>query len=205
MGLLEGVRSVRDLDPAGRRVFLRADLNAPLSDGQVADDLRLSAAVPTLRLLLDGGARVVLASHLGRPDGAVDPAFSMRPVGQRLGEILGQTVACADDVVGPDARSRADALTPGRCCCWRTSASIPAKRATMTPSPTPWPPWPTSTSTMPSALPTAPTPPSAACLPDCRGMPGCSWSVNWRSWAGCWRTRHVPTLPSLAARRSPTS
>jgi phosphoglycerate kinase len=113
MGLLEGVRSVRDLDPAGRRVFLRADLNAPLSDGQVADDLRLSAAVPTLRLLLDGGARVVLASHLGRPDGAVDPAFSMRPVGQRLGEILGQTVACADDVVGPDARSRADALTPG--------------------------------------------------------------------------------------------
>jgi phosphoglycerate kinase len=113
MGLLEGVRSVRDLDPAGRRVFLRADLNAPLSDGQVADDLRLSAAVPTLRLLLDGGARVVLASHLGRPDGAVDPAFSMRPVGQRLGEILGQTVACADDVVGPDARSRADALMPG--------------------------------------------------------------------------------------------
>jgi len=113
MGLLDGVRSVRELDPAGRRVFLRADLNAPLSEGQVSDDLRLSAAVPTLRLLLDGGARVVLASHLGRPDGAVDPAFSMRPVADRLSQILGQPVPCADDVVGPDAQARAAALEPG--------------------------------------------------------------------------------------------
>ena len=113
MGLLDGVRSVRDLDPAGTRVFLRADLNAPLDAGRVGDDLRLQAALPTLRRLLDGGARVVMASHLGRPDGEVDPAYSMAPVGARLSELLGREVPVAADVIGDDARARVDALGDG--------------------------------------------------------------------------------------------
>ena len=113
MGLLDGVRSVRDLDPAGTRVFLRADLNAPLDAGRVGDDLRLQAALPTLRLLLDGGARVVLASHLGRPSGEVDPAYSMAPVGARLSELLGREVPVAADVIGDDARARVAALGDG--------------------------------------------------------------------------------------------
>jgi phosphoglycerate kinase len=113
MALLDGVRSVRELDAAGTRVLLRADLNAPLDGGAVADDLRLQAALPTLRLLLDGGARVVLASHLGRPDGEVDPAYSMAPVGRRLGELLGREVPVARDVIGPDARERVDGLGDG--------------------------------------------------------------------------------------------
>lgn len=114
MGLLDGVRSVRDLDPAGTRVFLRADLNAPLEAGRVADDLRLQAALPTLRLLLDGGGQVVMASHLGRPSGEVDPAFSMGPVARRLSELLGREVQAARDVIGPDARARVAGLTDGQ-------------------------------------------------------------------------------------------
>ena len=114
MGLLDGVRTVRDLDPSGRRVFLRADLNVPLDDGEVGDDLRLTASLRTLRHLLDGGACVVMASHLGRPKGAVDPAYSMRPVAQRLSELLGQDIRLTDDVVGESARTTVDALEDGQ-------------------------------------------------------------------------------------------
>lgn len=113
MAQIDGVRSVRDLDAAGTRVFLRADLNVPLQGGAVADDLRLQAAVPTLRLLLEGGARVVMASHLGRPEGEVDPALSMAPVASRLSELLDSPVQAARDVIGPDARSRAEGLGDG--------------------------------------------------------------------------------------------
>jgi phosphoglycerate kinase len=83
-------RSVRDADVAGKRVLVRADLNVPLEDGKVADDTRIRAALPTLRLLLEGGAsEVVVCSHLGRPKG-YDPALSMRPVEERLRELLGE-------------------------------------------------------------------------------------------------------------------
>ncbi len=109
-GTLPGIDS---LDVAGRRVFLRADLNAPLSDGSVSDDLRLQAALPTLRELLDRGARVVLASHLGRPGGTVDPQYSLAPVADHLGGLLGRAVPLADDVVGDDARDRVGALGDG--------------------------------------------------------------------------------------------
>jgi phosphoglycerate kinase len=111
--LLDGVATVRDLDPAGRRVFLRADLNVPLDDGEVTDDLRIEASLETLRYLLDGGARVVMASHLGRPAGDRDPAYSMAPVGARLAELLGRDVTVAADVVGEDAREKAAALEDG--------------------------------------------------------------------------------------------
>ncbi len=117
MSTLDGVRTLDDLladGVVGRRVFLRADLNAPLADGVVADDLRLEASLPTLTALLDAGARVVLASHLGRPSGeGFEAAFSMAPVGARLGELLGRPVEVARDVVGPDARAKAAGLADG--------------------------------------------------------------------------------------------
>lgn len=113
--LLDGVRTLDDLEVTpGLRVFVRADLNVPVRDGVITDDLRVQASLPTLRRLLDGGARVVVASHLGRPAGAPDPASSMAPVGERLRELLdGVTVHVADDVVGDDARAKAAALGDG--------------------------------------------------------------------------------------------
>jgi phosphoglycerate kinase len=113
--LLEGVRTLDDLEVRpGLRVFVRADLNVPIRDGEVTDDLRVRSSVPTLRRLLDGGARVVVASHLGRPKGAPDPASSMAPVGALLEELLGAPVVVATDVVGDDARQKADALEDGQ-------------------------------------------------------------------------------------------
>jgi phosphoglycerate kinase len=113
--LLEGVRTLDDLEVRpGLRVFVRADLNVPLRDGEVADDLRVRSSVPTLRRLLDGGARVVVASHLGRPKGSPDPASSMAPVGTLLEELLGTPVVVASDVVGDDARAKAEALEDGQ-------------------------------------------------------------------------------------------
>jgi phosphoglycerate kinase len=111
--LLDGVRTVRDLDASDTRVFLRADLNVPLRDGGVTDDLRIHASLPTLRHLVEQGARVVVASHLGRPGGRVDPALSMAPVGARLTQLLGRPVRVAADVVGDDARARVAGLGPG--------------------------------------------------------------------------------------------
>ena len=109
-----GKRTVRDLDAAGLRVLLRADLNAPLAGGAVADDTRLRESLPTIRLLLDGGASVLVCSHLGRPGGKRDAALSLAPVAERLAELLGRPVAFADDCVGPAADAVARALAPGR-------------------------------------------------------------------------------------------
>jgi phosphoglycerate kinase len=104
--------SVRNAPAAGRRVLVRADLNVPLADGRVADDTRIRAAVPTLELLLERGAAVVLVSHLGRPKG-VDPSLSMAPVGDRLSDLLGVPVELAPGVVGDAVRDRAEATAAG--------------------------------------------------------------------------------------------
>jgi phosphoglycerate kinase len=104
--------SVRNAPADGRRVLVRADLNVPLDGGKVADDMRIRAALPTLELLLERGAAVVLVSHLGRPKG-VDPALSMAPVRDRLAELLGVPVELAPGVVGDAVRERAEATGPG--------------------------------------------------------------------------------------------
>jgi phosphoglycerate kinase len=99
--------SVRNAPAAGRRVLVRADLNVPLKDGRVADDTRIRAALPTLELLLERGAAIVLVSHLGRPKG-VDPALSMAPVRDRLAGLLDVPVELAPGVAGEDVRERAE-------------------------------------------------------------------------------------------------
>ena len=105
--------TIEALDLRGKRVFVRADLNAPLANGEVSDDTRLRAVLPTLQLALKAGAAVVLASHLGRPKGKPSPEFSLRPVAQRLEALLGQPVELARDCVGPETEARARALQPG--------------------------------------------------------------------------------------------
>ncbi len=104
--------TIEQLDLAGKRVFLRADLNAPLADGEVSDDTRLRAMLPTLRHALEAGAAVVLASHLGRPKGR-DAKYSLAPVARCLGALLERPVELAPDCVGPETAARARALAPG--------------------------------------------------------------------------------------------
>jgi phosphoglycerate kinase len=111
--MLEGISTLDDLDPSGRRVIVRADLNVPLEDGKVADDLRIEASVPTIRELSRGGAGVVVCSHLGRPKGEPVSAFSLRPVARRLGEVLGEDVRFTGALVGEDARDLVDDLEGG--------------------------------------------------------------------------------------------
>src|SRR5215469_1541947 len=93
--------TVRDVDVRGKRVLERVDFNVPLDEGNIGDDTRIRASLPTIRYLLDHGAKIVLMSHLGRPKGSFDPAFSLRPVAVRLGELLGLPVQLAPDCVGP--------------------------------------------------------------------------------------------------------
>jgi phosphoglycerate kinase len=105
------MRTLDDLgELRGRRVLVRCDLNVPLPDGQIGDDGRIRASVRTLRKLLDRGARVAVVAHLGRPKGVPDPAYSLRPVAQRLGQLLGADVAFATDTVGADAVATVAAL-----------------------------------------------------------------------------------------------
>jgi len=98
----------------GQRVLVRADLNVPLADGAVADDTRVRASIPTLRRLLDAGARVVVASHLGRPKGQRAPALSLRPVAPRLAHLLGTGVSFCEECVGPAAAAAVEDLGPGQ-------------------------------------------------------------------------------------------
>ncbi len=109
-GLDEGfLRSV-----AGKRVLVRSDLNVPLDGSTITDDGRIRASVPTIRALADAGARVVVAAHLGRPKGAPDPAYSLAPVAQRLGELLDRDVAFATDTVGESAQAVVAGLADGQ-------------------------------------------------------------------------------------------
>ncbi|WP_067820613.1 phosphoglycerate kinase [Actinomadura kijaniata] len=108
------MRTIDDLDVSGKRVLVRTDLNVPLQDGRITDDGRIRASVPTIKKLLDRGARVIVCAHLGRPKGEVRPELSLAPVAARLGELLGADVAFASDVVGDSARAAAEGLADGQ-------------------------------------------------------------------------------------------
>ncbi|WP_030167474.1 phosphoglycerate kinase [Spirillospora albida] len=107
------MRTIDDLDVAGRRVLVRADLNVPLRDGKITDDGRIRASLPTIHALRAKGAKVIVCAHLGRPKGEVKHEFSLAPVAVRLGELLGTDVAFATDVVGSSARAAASGLADG--------------------------------------------------------------------------------------------
>jgi phosphoglycerate kinase len=105
--------TIRDADVAGKRVFVRVDFNVPLADGKVTDDSRIRAAIPTIVALLQSGAAVILASHLGRPDGKVQDSLRLRPIGQRLTQLLRRNVPVTGDALGVGTEDAVRRLRPG--------------------------------------------------------------------------------------------
>jgi phosphoglycerate kinase len=106
-------KSVRDIDVSGKRVFVRVDFNVPLENGVITDDTRIRETLPTIRYLIEKGAKVILASHLGRPKGKVVEEMRLTPAAKRLSELLGKPVAKADEAVGPAVKAMVDAMKDG--------------------------------------------------------------------------------------------
>jgi phosphoglycerate kinase len=106
-------KTIEDIDVSGKKVLVRVDFNVPIKDGEVGDDTRIQAALPTLRYLLDHQASLILCSHLGRPKGEVKSEFSLKPVANHLSQILDRPVAFAEDCIGPVAEKAANQLNPG--------------------------------------------------------------------------------------------
>jgi len=121
-------KTVRDVDVQGKRVLVRVDFNVPLAEGKVADDTRIRAALPTIRYLIDQGARVILMSHLGRPKGQVKEELRMAPVAARLSELLGQPVLTADDCIGPQVQAPVKELKPGQVLLLENTRFHPEER-----------------------------------------------------------------------------
>ena len=106
-------KSIEDIDVSNKRVLARCDFNVPLKDGVITNDKRIVAALPTIKYLVEHGAKLILCSHLGRPKEGWEPEFSLAPVAKRLSELLGKEVVMAKDVIGEDAKAKAAALNPG--------------------------------------------------------------------------------------------
>ena len=109
-------KTVRDIDVSGKRVLVRCDFNVPMKDGEITDDIRITSALPTIRYLIEKGARVILMSHMGRPKGEAKPEYSLKPVADRLSQLLAKDVVFApsDVVVDDSVKAAADALTNGQ-------------------------------------------------------------------------------------------
>ena len=106
-------KTVRDIDVSGKRVLVRVDFNVPLENGTVSDDTRIRAALPTIQYLIDHKAKTILCSHLGRPKGKPDPAYSLGPVSIRLSQLLGREVRTAPDCIGPAVQNMVHNMQPG--------------------------------------------------------------------------------------------
>jgi 3-phosphoglycerate kinase len=119
--------SIRDLDVNGKEVLMRADFNVPLKDGAITDDTRIQAAIPSIKHLLAGGAKLVLCSHLGRPKSPADVQYTLAPVAARLTEILGQEVVLAPDCIDSDASALRAGLKPGQALLLENTRFYPAE------------------------------------------------------------------------------
>jgi phosphoglycerate kinase len=122
-------KTIKDVDVRGRRVLVRVDFNVPLAEGLVTDDTRVRAALPTLRYLVDHGARVIVMSHLGRPKGAPDPQYSLRPVRRVLQRLLGRNVVFVDDIVGAEAHEAVDRMVDGEIIMLENVRFEPGEKA----------------------------------------------------------------------------
>jgi phosphoglycerate kinase len=122
-------KTIRDIDPKGKRVLVRVDFNVPLADGGVVDDTRIQAALPTIHYLLEHDAAVILCSHLGRPKGKVVAELTLRPVAEHLSSLLGVPVAFVEDCVGPEAHAAAEKLQAGEVLLLENTRFNPEERA----------------------------------------------------------------------------
>lgn len=122
-------KTVKNADVNGKRVLVRVDFNVPLSEGSVADDTRVRAALPTLRYLVDHGARVIIMSHLGRPQGEPDPQYSLRPVRRVLQRLLGRNVMFVDDIVGREAHEAVERMVDGEILMLENVRFHPGEKA----------------------------------------------------------------------------
>src|SRR5687767_10301169 len=105
--------SIKDLDLKGERVFIRVDFNVPVKNGKVEDDTRIRSSLPTIKYALEQGARVILASHLGRPKGERVEKYTLRPVADHLSQLLGKQVAFAEDCIGDEVRTKSGSMQDG--------------------------------------------------------------------------------------------
>ena len=108
-------KTILDIDVKGKKCLVRVDFNVPISDGKITDENRINGALPTIKYLMENGAKVILCSHLGRPKGEFNMKYSLRPVANRLNELLDGKVTFAADVIGDDAKSKVAALKEGEC------------------------------------------------------------------------------------------
>ncbi len=122
-------KTVKDVDVRGKRVLVRVDFNVPLADDEVTDDTRIRAALPTIRYLVDHGAKVVLMSHLGRPKGEPDPQFSLKPARRTLQRLIGRNVAFSPEAVGPEAAEAVDRMIDGEVLMLENVRFYPGEKA----------------------------------------------------------------------------
>ena len=120
--------SVKDVDVAGKRCLVRVDFNVPMKDGKITDENRINGALPTIKYLIDHKAKVILCSHMGKPKGQVVPKYSLKPVAERLSEILGQKVVFATDVIGPSADEAVKNIKDGEVVLLENTRSKLAKK-----------------------------------------------------------------------------
>ncbi len=118
MAMLDGIKLIDDLPLENKRVFIRVDFNVPLdkASGRITDDERIQASLPTIKKAIASGARVILASHLGRPKGERNPKYSLEPAAARLSELIGQDVTLPDDCIGDAPKKVIGDLRPGQVC-----------------------------------------------------------------------------------------
>merc|ERR1719460_390367 len=189
----------------GKKVFVRAGLNVPLDgDCNITDDTRIRAAVPTLKYLLEKGAKVLLTSHLGRPKDGPEDKFRLNPVVPRLTELLRQEVGKCDDCIGADVTAKVGAMADGEILVLENVRFYKRRPRTRPPSPRSSPRTPTCLSTTPLAPPTEPTPPPRA-SPSSSPPPSLASSFRRSSttWTAPSATQRSPSAPSSVAQRSP--